>query len=48
MNTKQAKQRFGIVGNNHFAKKTLEWKIKKNIFLAAQEIFKKYKSLNRY
>ena len=42
------KQGHCIVGNNHFAKKTLEWKIKKNIFLAAQEIFKKYKSLNRY
>ncbi len=34
-----------IVGNNRYAIKTLGWKIKKNIFLASQEIFKKYKKI---
>tara|TARA_Y100000589_G_C27049393_1_gene586630 strand:+ start:34 stop:966 length:933 start_codon:yes stop_codon:yes gene_type:complete len=35
------KKRYCIIGNNSYAKKTLNWKIKKNIFFAAQEIFKK-------
>ena len=30
-----------LIGNNKFAKKIINWKIKKNIFLAAQEILKK-------
>lgn len=35
------KKNFCIIGNNKFAKKVINWKIKKNIFLAAQEIFRK-------
>ena len=35
------KKNFCIIGNNKFAKKIINWKIKKNIFLAAQEILKK-------
>ena len=30
-----------IIGNNQLAKRKLNWKIKKNIFIAAQELFKK-------
>ena len=30
----------GLIGNNHLAKKKLNWVTKKNIFIAAQEIFK--------
>lgn len=32
-----------IIGNNNYAKKIINWKIKKNIFLAAQELFIKKK-----
>jgi len=35
------KENFSVIGNNKFAKKIINWKIKKNIFLAAQEILKK-------
>ena len=28
-----------IIGNNSFAKRKLKWKIKKNIYIAAQELF---------
>ena len=35
------KKNFCLIGNNKFAKKIINWKIKKNIFLAAQEILKK-------
>ena len=35
------KKNFCIIGNNKFAEKIINWKIKKNIFLAAQEIYKK-------
>ena len=28
-----------IIGNNLFAKRKLNWKIKKNIYIAAQELF---------
>ena len=41
LNYNNIKKRYCIIGNNAYAKKTLRWKIKKNIFLAAQEIFKK-------
>jgi len=41
LNYNNIKKRYCLVGNNTYAKKTLNWKIKKNIFLAAQEIFKK-------
>ena len=41
LNYNNIKKRDCIIGNNTYAKKTLKWKIKKNIFLAAQEIFKK-------
>ena len=30
-----------IVGDNSLAKKLLKWKIKKNIFIAADEMYKK-------
>ena len=33
-----------LIGNNNFAKKYLNWKIKKNIYLAAQELFLKVKN----
>ena len=45
LNFNKIKKRDCIIGNNTYAKKTLKWKIKKNIFLAAQEIFKKNKKL---
>ena len=35
------KKNFCLIGNNKFAEKIINWKIKKNIFLAAQEILKK-------
>jgi len=35
-----------LIGKNEFAKKHINWKIKKNIFLAAQELFLKAKKLN--
>jgi nucleoside-diphosphate-sugar epimerase len=41
LNYNNIKKKYCIIGNNTYAKKTLGWKIKKNIFLAAQEIFKK-------
>ena len=41
LNYNNIKKRYCIIGDNTYAKKTLKWKIKKNIFLAAQEIFKK-------
>lgn len=41
LNYNNIKKRYCIIGNNAYAKKTLRWKIKKNIFIAAQEIFKK-------
>jgi len=41
LNYNDIKKRYCLIGNNTYAKKTLNWKIKKNIFLAAQEIFKK-------
>ena len=41
LNNNNIKKRHCIIGDNTYAKKTLKWKIKKNIFLAAQEIFKK-------
>ena len=41
LNYNNIKKRHCIIGDNTYAKKTLKWKIKKNIFLAAQEIFKK-------
>ena len=41
LNYNNIKKRYCLIGNNTYAKKTLNWKIKKNIFLAAQEIFKK-------
>ncbi len=34
------KKNYCIIGNNKFAKRKLNWKIKKNIFIAAQELFK--------
>lgn len=34
------KKNYCIIGNNQFAKRRLNWKIKKNIFIAAQELFK--------
>ena len=45
LNFNNIKKKYCIIGNNNYAKKTLKWKIKKNIFLAAQEIFKKNKKL---
>ncbi len=33
-----------LIGNNNFAKKYINWKIKKNIYLAAQELFLKVKN----
>ena len=41
LNYNNIKKRYCLIENNTYAKKTLNWKIKKNIFLAAQEIFKK-------
>ncbi len=41
LNYNNIKKKYCLVGNNTYAKKTLNWKIKKDIFLAAQEIFKK-------
>ena len=41
LNYNNIKKRYCLIGNNTYAKKTLNWKIKKNIFLAAQEIFEK-------
>ena len=41
LNYNNIKKKNCIIGNNTYAKKTLKWKIKKNIFLAAQEIYKK-------
>ena len=41
LNYNNTKKRNCLIGNNTYAKKTLKWKIKKNIFFAAQEIFKK-------
>ena len=41
LNYNNIKKRNCIIGDNTYAKKTLKWKIKKNIFLAAQEILKK-------
>ena len=41
LNYNNIKKSYCIIGDNSYAKKTLKWKIKKNIFLAAQEIFKK-------
>lgn len=41
LNYNNIKKNYCIIGNNTYAKKILGWKIKKNIFLAAQEIFKK-------
>ncbi len=40
LNYKSIKKRHCIIGDNRFAKKILKWKIKKNIYLAAQEIFR--------
>ena len=34
-----AKKNYCIIGNNKFAKKKLNWKIKKDIFIAGQELF---------
>ncbi len=45
LNYKNLKKNRCIIGNNAFAKKTLKWKTKKNIFIAAQEIFKQKKKL---
>ena len=36
---KPKKNKFYLIGNNKLAKKKLNWKIKKNIFIAADEIF---------
>jgi GDP-D-mannose dehydratase len=41
LNYNNIKKKNCIIGNNTHAKKILKWKIKKNIFLAAQEIYKK-------
>ncbi len=38
LNFKNIKKNSSIIGNNKFAKKKLNWKIKKNIFLASQEL----------
>lgn len=35
-----------IIGNNQYAKKIINWKIRKNIFIAAQQIFDRYKKTN--
>ena len=32
----------GLIGNNYLAKKILKWKHKKNVFIAASEIYKHY------
>ncbi len=48
LNYKNIKKGYCITGNNNLAKKTLKWKIKKNIFLASQEIFRDYKKLYKY
>ncbi len=45
LNYDKIKKSHCIIGNNRFAKKILRWHIKKNIFLAAQEIFKAHKKL---
>ncbi len=45
LNYEKIKKKHCVIGNNHFAKKILRWRIKKNIFLAAQEIFKGHKKL---
>ena len=45
LNYENIKNSYCIVGDNLYARQTLKWKIKKNIFSAAQEIFKKYKRL---
>ena len=39
LNLKSIKQNNCLIGNNNFAKKILHWKIKKDIFKAAQEIY---------
>ena len=40
LNENIKKNNFHIVGNNDLAKKILNWRIKKNIFIAAKEIYK--------
>lgn len=45
LNYKNIKKSYCIIGENSYAKQILKWNAKKNIFNAAQEIFKNYKEL---
>ena len=36
------KKQNNIFGNNNLAKKKLNWKIKKNIFIASEELLKNF------
>ena len=40
LNFKNIKKNSSIIGNNKFAKKKINWKIKKDIFLASQEMLR--------